>query len=162
MNRKHNRRSGLSLIEMLVSMTVVAGVLIVSLTVYNLWWKSYSQVSEKAVIERQLTSAMEIIVKELGLAQDVTLDSTRTAAFYLDQKIIKFKIGENVNNLTDPVVDSLIFSYEDIEENLLDITITNTGKSIELVSRVKLLNKELTSSASQTSIVSFNRSEKLF
>ena len=74
MSENTERRSGLSLIEMVMSIAIIAVVFVISLTVYNLWWKSYNQTSEKSVIERQMTSAMEIIVKELTLAKDVALD----------------------------------------------------------------------------------------
>ena len=165
MSENTERRSGLSLIEMVMSIAIIAVVFVISLTVYNLWWKSYNQTSEKSVIERQMTSAMEIIVKELTLAKDVALDydenNEEKTVFRLQDKRIEYRKDDKVNYLTDPVVDDLTFDFKDTSETVLEVKIENTSKNIVLTSRVKLLNKEPSSGSSGESTVSFMKSEKL-
>jgi len=166
MSENTERRSGLSLIEMVMSIAIIAVVLFISLNVYNIWWKSYNQTSEKSVIERQMTSAMEIIVKELRLAKDVALDydenDEEMTVFRLQDKRIEYRKDDKVNYLTDQVVDNLTFDFKDTDETVLEVTIENTSKSIVLTSRVKLMNKEPSSGSSKKSVVSFKKSEKLF
>jgi len=166
MSENTERRSGLSLIEMVMSIAIIAVVLFISLNVYNIWWKSYNQTSEKSVIERQMTSAMEIIVKELRLAKDVALDydenDEEMTVFRLQDKRIEYRKDDKVNYLTDQVVDNLTFDFKDTDETVLEVTIENTSKSIVLTSRVKLMNKEPSSGSSMESVVSFKKSEKLF
>ncbi len=165
MSKEINRRKGLTLMEMVVTMAIAAVVLTITLTVYNIWWKSYTRVLEKTEIERQMTSAMEIIVKELRLAKDVALDydenNEEKTVFRLQDKRIEYRKDDKVNYLTDPVVDDLTFDFKDTSETVLEVKIENTSKNIVLTSRVKLLNKEPSSGSSGESTVSFMKSEKL-
>lgn len=162
MSKEINRRKGLTLMEMVVTMAIAAVVLTITLTVYNIWWKSYTRVLEKTEIERQMTSAMEIIIKELGLAKDVVLDyDQEKTVFRLQDKRIEYRKYNNVNYLTDPIVDDLTFDFKDTNETVLEVRIENTSKNIVLTSRVKLLNKEPSSGSSGESTVSFMKSEKL-
>jgi len=146
MSKEIDRRKGLTLMEMVVTMAIAAVVLAITLTVYNIWWKSYTRVLEKTEIERQMTSAMEIIVKELRLAKDVALDydenDEEKTVFRLQDKRIEYRKDDKVNYLTDPVVDGLTFDFKDTNETVLEVMIENTSKNIVLTSRVKLLNKE--------------------
>ena len=66
-------KPGLTLMEVLIAMPIIVAVLIISFNIYNLWWKAYNLASSKAVIERGLTSAIEIIIKELRVAKSVAL-----------------------------------------------------------------------------------------
>ena len=165
MSKEIDRRKGLTLMEMVVTMAIAAVVLAITLTVYNIWWKSYTRVLEKTEIERQMTSAMEIIVKELRLAKDVALDydenDEEKTVFRLQDKTIEYRKDDKVNYLTDPVVDDLTFDFKDTSETVLEVKIGNTSKNIVLTSRVKLLNKEPSSGSSKKSVVSFKKSEKL-
>jgi len=165
MSKEIDRRKGLTLMEMVVTMAIAAVVLAITLTVYNIWWKSYTRVLEKTEIERQMTSAMEIIVKELRLAKDVALDydenDEEKTVFRLQDKRIEYRKDDKVNYLTDPVVDGLTFDFKDTNETVLEVMIENTSKNIVLTSRVKLLNKEPSSGSSKKSFVSFESSEKL-
>jgi len=165
MSKEIDRRKGLTLMEMVVTMAIAAVVLAITLTVYNIWWKSYTRVLEKTEIERQMTSAMEIIVKELRLAKDVALDydenDEEKTVFRLQDKTIEYRKDDKVNYLTDPVVDDLTFDFKDTSETVLEVKIENTSKNIVLTSRVKLLNKEPSSGSSKKSVVSFKKSEKL-
>ena len=165
MSKEINRRKGLTLMEMVVTMAIAAVVLTITLTVYNIWWKSYTRVLEKTEIERQMTSAMEIIVKELRLAKDVALDydenNEEKTVFRLQDKRIEYRKDDKVNYLTDPVVDDLTFDFKDTSETVLEVKIENTSKNIVLTSRVKLLNKEPSSGSSGESTISFKKSEKL-
>ncbi len=165
MSKEIDRRKGLTLMEMVVTMAIAAVVLAITLTVYNIWWKSYTRVLEKTEIERQMTSAMEIIVKELRLAKDVALDydenDEEKTVFRLQDKRIEYGRDDKVNYLTDPVVDVLSFDFKDTDETVLEVKIENTSKNIVLTSRVRLLNKEPSSGSSKKSFVSFESSEKL-
>ena len=162
MSKEINRRKGLTLMEMVVTMAIAAVVLAITLTVYNIWWKTYTRVLEKTEIERQMTSAMEIIVKELGLAKDVVLDyDQEKTVFRLQDKRIEYRKDDKVNYLTDPIVDDLTFDFKDTNETVLEVRIENTSKNIVLTSRVKLLNKEPSSGSSGESTISFKKSEKL-
>jgi len=165
MSKEIDRRKGLTLMEMVVTMAIAAVVLAITLTVYNIWWKSYTRVLEKTEIERQMTSAMEIIVKELRLAKDVALDYDENdegkTVFRLQDKRIEYGRDDKVNYLTDPVVDVLSFDFKDTDETVLEVKIENTSKNIVLTSRVRLLNKEPSSGSSKKSFVSFESSEKL-
>ncbi|WP_367357337.1 PilW family protein [Mesotoga sp.] len=165
MSKEIDRRKGLTLMEMVVTMAIAAVVLAITLTVYNIWWKSYTRVLEKTEIERQMTSAMEIIVKELRLAKDVALDydenNEEKTVFRLQDKRIEYGRDDKVNYLTDPVVDVLSFDFKDTDETVLEVKIENTSKNIVLTSRVRLLNKEPSSGSSKKSFVSFESSEKL-
>ncbi len=165
MSKEIDRRKGLTLMEMVVTMAIAAVVLAITLTVYNIWWKSYTRVLEKTEIERQMTSAMEIIVKELRLAKDVALDydenDEEKTVFRLQDKRIEYRKDDKVNYLTDSVVDDLTFDFKDTSETVLEVKIGNTSKNIVLTSRVKLLNKEPSSGSSKKSVVSFKKSGKL-
>ncbi|WP_292596971.1 PulJ/GspJ family protein [Mesotoga sp. UBA6090] len=162
MSKEIDRRKGLTLMEMVVTMAIAAVVLAITLTVYNIWWKTYTRVLEKTEIERQMTSAMEIIVKELGLAKDVALDyDQEKTVFRLQDKRIEYRKDDKVNYLTDPIVDDLTFDFKDTNETVLEVRIENTSKNIVLTSRVKLLNKEPSSGSSGESTISFKKSEKL-
>jgi len=165
MSKEIERRKGLTLMEMVVTMAIAAVVLAITLTVYNIWWKSYTRVLEKTEIERQMTSAMEIIVKELRLAKDVALDydenDEEKTVFRLQDKRIEYRKDDKVNYLTDPVVNGLTFDFKDTNETVLEVMIENTSKNIVLTSRVKLLNKEPSSGSSGESTISFKKSEKL-
>ncbi len=165
MSKEIDRRKGLTLMEMVVTMAIAAVVLAITLTVYNIWWKSYTRVLEKTEIERQMTSAMEIIVKELRLAKDVALDydenDEEKTVFRLQDKRIEYRKDDKVNYLTDPVVNGLTFDFKDTNETVLEVMIENTSKNIVLTSRVKLLNKEPSSGSSGESTISFKKSEKL-
>ncbi|HQC15388.1 prepilin-type N-terminal cleavage/methylation domain-containing protein [Mesotoga prima] len=165
MSKEIDRRKGLTLMEMVVAMAIAAVVLTITLTVYNIWWKSYTIVLEKTEIEKQMTSAMEIIVKELRLAKDVALDydenDEEKTVFRLQDKRIEYGRDDKVNYLTDPVVDVLTFDFKDTDETVLEVKIENTSKNIVLTSRVRLLNKEPSSGSSKKSFVSFESSEKL-
>jgi hypothetical protein len=133
--------------------------------------------SNKAVIERGLTSAIEIIIKELRVAKSVALvgdfDSLPTPSstnlfIGLDQNEKRVKIWSgnknNISNLIDEDIDLLAFSVDSVDKDLLNIRIGNTEKSVELSSSVKMLNKNLKgdSSYTETSIVGFEKSVKLF
>lgn len=176
---EHRRSQGLTLIEVIVAMAVVVAVLIITLSVYNIWWRSYTSISEKAVIERQLTSTMEIITKELRLAGKVVLvndfgtlspSPPATSLFLsLDNGSVLFWSGSdksNASKLTDQVVDELYFSI--IGNDLLTIEIRNSTRGIELSSSIRILNKNLLASpqtnpaATRTSTVSFEKTVKLF
>ncbi len=170
-------KPGLTLMEVLIAMAIIVAVLIISFNIYNLWWKAYNMASNKAVIERGLTSAIEIIIKELRVAKSVALvgdfDSLPTPSstnlfIGLDQneKRVKIWSGDknNISNLIDEDIDSLAFSVDSVDKDLLNIKIGNTEKSVELSSSVKMLNKNLKgdSSYTETSIVGFEKSVKLF
>mgnify|MGYP000963975691 FL=1 len=133
--------------------------------------------SDLAVIERGLTSAIEIIIKELRVAKSVALvgdfDSLPTPSstnlfIGLDQNEKRVKIWSgnknNISNLIDEDIDLLAFSVDSVDKDLLNIRIGNTEKSVELSSSVKMLNKNLKgdSSYTETSIVGFEKSVKLF
>ena len=70
----------------------------------------------------------------------------------------------NLSNLIDEDIDSLAFSVDSVDKDLLNIRIGNTEKSVELSSSVKILNKNLKEAPSytETSIVGFEKSVKLF
>lgn len=173
-------KPGLTLMEVLIAMAIIVAVLIISFNIYNLWWKAYTMASNKAVIERGLTSAIEIIIKELRVAKSVALvgdfDSLPTPSstnlfIGLDQNEKRVKIWSgnknNISNLIDEDIDLLAFSVDidkDEDKYLLNIRIGNTEKSVELSSSVKMLNKNLKgdSSYTETSIVGFEKSVKLF
>jgi len=170
-------KPGLTLMEVLIAMAIIVAVLIISFNIYNLWWKAYTMASNKAVIERGLTSAIEIIIKELRVAKSVALvgdfDSLPTPSstnlfIGLDQneKRVKIWLGNknNISNLIDEDIDLLAFSVDSVDKDLLNIRIGNTEKSVELSSSVKVLNKNLKgdSSYTETSIVGFEKSVKLF
>ncbi len=170
-------KPGLTLMEVLIAMAIVVAVLIISFNIYNLWWKAYTMASNKAVIERGLTSAIEIIIKELRVAKSVALvgdfDSLPTPSstnlfIGLDQNEKRVKIWSgnknNISNLIDEDIDLLAFSVDSVDKDLLNIRIGNTEKSVELSSSVKMLNKNLKgdSSYTETSIVGFEKSVKLF
>jgi len=170
-------KPGLTLMEVLIAMAIIVAVLIISSNIYNLWWKAYTMASNKAVIERGLTSAIEIIIKELRVAKSVALvgdfDSLPTPSstnlfIGLDQNEKRVKIWSgnknNISNLIDEDIDLLAFSVDSVDKDLLNIRIGNTEKSVELSSSVKVLNKNLKgdSSYTETSIVGFEKSVKLF
>ncbi|HNS68136.1 MAG TPA: prepilin-type N-terminal cleavage/methylation domain-containing protein [Mesotoga infera] len=170
-------KPGLTLMEVLIAMAIIVAVLIISFNIYNLWWKAYTMASNKAVIERGLTSAIEIIIKELRVAKSVALvgdfDSLPTPSstnlfIGLDQNEKRVKIWSgnknNISNLIDEDIDLLAFSVDSVDKDLLNIRIGNTEKSVELSSSVKVLNKNLKgdSSYTETSIVGFEKSVKLF
>jgi prepilin-type N-terminal cleavage/methylation domain-containing protein len=170
-------KPGLTLMEVLIAMAIIVAVLIISFNIYNLWWKAYTMASNKAVIERGLTSAIEIIIKELRVAKSVALvgdfDSLPTPSstnlfIGLDQNEKRVKIWSgnknNISNLIDEDIDLLAFSVDSVDKDLLNIRIGNTEKSVELSSSVKMLNKNLKgdSSYTETSIVGFEKSVKLF
>ncbi len=170
-------KPGLTLMEVLIAMAIIVAVLIISFNIYNLWWKAYTMASNKAVIERGLTSAIEIIIKELRVAKSVALvgdfDSLPTPSstnlfIGLDQNERRVKIWSgnknNISNLIDEDIDLLAFSVDSVDKDLLNIRIGNTEKSVELSSSVKMLNKNLKgdSSYTETSIVGFEKSVKLF
>ena len=171
-------KPGLTLMEVLIAMAIIVAVLIISFNIYNLWWKAYNLASSKAVIERGLTSAIEIIIKELRVAKSVALvgdfdslsptPSSTNLFIGLDQneKRVKIWSGDknNLSNLIDEDIDSLAFSVDSVDKDLLNIRIGNTEKSVELSSSVKMLNKNLKgdSSYTETSIVGFEKSVKLF
>ena len=163
--------------EVLIAMAIIVAVLIISFNIYNLWWKAYTMASNKAVIERGLTSAIEIIIKELRVAKSVALvgdfDSLPTPSstnlfIGLDQNEKRVKIWSgnknNISNLIDEDIDLLAFSVDSVDKDLLNIRIGNTEKSVELSSSVKILNKNLKEAPSytETSIVGFEKSVKLF
>jgi Tfp pilus assembly protein FimT len=173
------RKFGLTLMEVLIAMAIVVAVLIISFNIYNLWWKAYNLATNKAVIERGLTSAIEIIIKELRVAKSVALvgdfdslsptPSSTNLFIGLDQnqKRVKIWSGDknNISNLIDEDIDLLVFSVdEDEDKYLLNIRIGNTEKSVELSSGVKILNKNLKEDESytETAIVGFEKSVKLF
>jgi len=168
-------KPGLTLMEVLIAMAIIVAVLIISFNIYNLWWKAYTMASNKAVIERGLTSAIEIIIKELRVAKSVALvgdfDSLPTPSstnlfIGLDQNEKRVKIWSgnknNISNLIDEDIDLLAFSVDSVDKDLLNIRIGNTEKSVELSSSVKILNKKLDESYTETSIVGFEKSVKLF
>jgi len=171
-------KPGLTLMEVLIAMAIIVAVLIISFNIYNLWWKAYNLASSKAVIERGLTSAIEIIIKELRVAKSVALvedfdslsptPSSTNLFIGLDQneKRVKIWSGDknNLSNLIDEDIDLLAFSVDDEDKYLLNIRIGNTEKSVELSSSVKILNKNLKKDQSytETSIVGFEKSVKLF
>lgn len=171
-------KPGLTLMEVLIAMAIIVAVLIISFNIYNLWWKAYNLASSKAVIERGLTSAIEIIIKELRVAKSVALvgdfdslsptPSSTNLFIGLDQneKRVKIWSGDknNLSNLIDEDIDSLAFSVDSVDKDLLNIRIGNTEKSVELSSSVKILNKNLKKDQSytETSIVGFEKSVKLF
>ncbi|HQN29177.1 MAG TPA: prepilin-type N-terminal cleavage/methylation domain-containing protein [Mesotoga sp.] len=171
-------KPGLTLMEVLIAMAIIVAVLIISFNIYNLWWKAYNLASSKAVIERGLTSAIEIIIKELRVAKSVALvedfdslsptPSSTNLFIGLDQneKRVKIWSGDknNLSNLIDEDIDSLAFSVDSVDKDLLNIRIGNTEKSVELSSSVKILNKNLKEAPSytETSIVGFEKSVKLF
>lgn len=171
-------KPGLTLMEVLIAMAIIVAVLIISFNIYNLWWKAYNLASSKAVIERGLTSAIEIIIKELRVAKSVALvgdfdslsptPSSTNLFIGLDQneKRVKIWSGDknNLSNLIDEDIDSLAFSVDSVDKDLLNIKIGNTEKSVELSSSVKILNKNLKGAPSytETSIVDFEKSVKLF
>jgi len=164
--------------EVLIAMAIVVAVLIISFNIYNLWWKAYNLATNKAVIERGLTSAIEIIIKELRVAKSVALvgdfdslsptPSSTNLFIGLDQneKRVKIWSGDknNISNLIDEDIDLLVFSVDSVDKYLLNIWIGNTEKSIELSSSVKILNKNLEEDESytETTIVGFEKSVKLF
>lgn len=171
-------KPGLTLMEVLIAMAIIVAVLIISFNIYNLWWKAYTMASNKAVIERGLTSAIEIIIKELRVAKSVALvgdfdslsptPSSTNLFIGLDQNEKRVKIWSgnknNISNLIDEDIDLLAFSVDSVDKDLLNIRIGNTEKSVELSSSVKMLNKNLKgdSSYTETSIVGFEKSVKLF
>jgi len=170
MSKQINRQKGLTLMEMVVTMAIAAVVLTITLTIYNMWWKSYNNVSEKAVIEREMTSAMEIIVKELRLAKDVQIENSNLedlelesgeAAFGIEEKRIGFMVNGRISYLTDKVVDNLLFSSGENDQNYLEIRIVNSRNGIVLTSKVKLLNVDEISEGS-SSAISFLGAVKLF
>ena len=170
MSKQINRQKGLTLMEMVVTMAIAAVVLTITLTIYNMWWKSYNNVSEKAVIEREMTSAMEIIVKELRLAKDVQIENSNLedlelesgeAAFGIEEKRIGFMVNGRISYLTDKVVDNLLFSSGENDQNHLEIRIVNSRNGIVLTSKVKLLNVDEISEGS-SSAISFLGAVKLF
>ncbi|SSC12077.1 conserved protein of unknown function [Mesotoga infera] len=169
-------KPGLTLMEVLIAMAIIVAVLIISFNIYNLWWKAYTMASNKAVIERGLTSAIEIIIKELRVAKSVALvgdfdslsptPSSTNLFIGLDQNEKRVKIWSgnknNISNLIDEDIDLLAFSVDSVDKDLLNIRIGNTEKSVELSSSVKILNKKLDESYTETSIVGFEKSVKLF
>jgi len=170
MSKEIDRRKGLTLMEMVVTMAIAAVVLTTTLTIYNMWWKSYNNLSEKAVIEREMTSAMEIIVKELRLAKDVQIENSNLedlelesgeAAFGIEEKRIGFMVNGRISYLTDKVVDNLLFSSGENDQNYLEIRIVNSRNGIVLTSKVKLLNVDEISEGS-SSAISFLGAVKLF
>ena len=170
MSKEIDRRKGLTLMEMVVTMAIAAVVLTTTLTIYNMWWKSYNNLSEKAVIEREMTSAMEIIVKELRLAKDVQIENSNLedlelesgeAAFGIEEKRIGFMVNGRISYLTDKVVDNLLFSSGENDQNHLEIRIVNSRNGIVLTSKVKLLNVDEISEGS-SSAISFLGAVKLF
>lgn len=170
MSKEFDRRKGLTLMEMVVTMAIAAVVLTITLTIYNMWWKSYNNLSEKAVIEREMTSAMEIIVKELRLAKDVQNDNSNLedlelesgeAAFGIEEKRIGYKVNDRISYLTDPVVETLLFTTEENNKNFLEIRIANSRYGILLTSKVKLLNVDEISEGS-SSAIRFLGAVKLF
>ena len=170
MSKEIDRRKGLTLMEMVVTMAIAAVVLTTTLTIYNMWWKSYNNLSEKAVIEREMTSAMEIIVKELRLAKDVQIENSNLedlelesgeAAFGIEEKRIGFMVNGRISYLTDKVVDNLLFSSGENDQNYLEIRIVNSRNGIVLTSKVKLLNVDEISEGS-SSAIRFLGAVKLF
>ncbi len=177
MSEFKTKKDGVTLIEMLVTMSIIVVVLIISLTVYNFWWKSYNFASKRAAIERELTFAMELIVKELRLAEEVILfeslpsESTRLAtAMYIGcEESTRLTIWKGKNEKTyptDAVIDEILFEIDDGQSNLLSITVSNYDGKVELTSKIAVLNKKLKpdpdTGATETSIAMYGKAAKLF
>ncbi|HAA85839.1 MAG TPA: hypothetical protein DCE14_05745 [Kosmotogaceae bacterium] len=172
MTTHRGMRKGLTLLEVLVALTIATIVLGISLSVYNLWWRSYNPTSEKAVIERELNSAMEIIIERLRLAKEVELvkeipnviDDV-SVFIALSNGKVEFHGNKGVSSLTGSSVSDLSFTILDLQEKLIEINLVNNREhheDISLSSTVRVLNDFLNDETTNYTIARFVRSGKFF
>jgi type II secretory pathway pseudopilin PulG len=158
------RKKGLSLIEILIVLISSSMVLAIGFSLFSIGWKVYGNSQKKALLERNMRNAVEIISEELRWAKEATTTSLPEGndwiTLSLENGIIKWSKGSNGNlsdsqyltDAQDIIVNNLSFNLNGSEDQKTIIHITLSASSAS----DNRIGESLT-----TSVVSYNIEENL-
>ena len=175
MTRTQGMRNGLTLTEVLVALMIFTAVIAIAMSIFNLWWRTYNRVPERVAIERELTSALEIIISRLRFAREVELVHVNDVPEQTTVNDIFIRFVSNPGKIeilgnkgaSDLLriegLTQLYFSVlDDFSEGLLSVTISNATEDVSVSTTLRVMNSIVDGNYLETSAIRYRPSERFF